>query len=76
MYRQVKGPSWFLLPGRAFVFSDAAEGLVGKIGVFLRLFGEPIPIGATNDIKKLPIGACAPNRLAVGRVAGGSGRHD
>ncbi len=48
MYRQVKGPSRFLLPGRAFVCSDAAEGPVGTIGVFLQLFAELTPIGANQ----------------------------
>jgi hypothetical protein len=38
----------FLLPGRAFVCSDAPEGLVGTIGVFLQRFGELIPIGGNQ----------------------------
>jgi hypothetical protein len=48
MYRQVEGPSRFLLPGRAFVRSDAPEGLVGTIGVFRQLFGELIPFGGNQ----------------------------
>jgi hypothetical protein len=52
MYRWVKGPSWFLLPGRAFLCLDAPEGLVVTIGVFLQLFGELVPIGTNQRLKK------------------------